>query len=102
MVTAVVEAANKDLWLMGARGVVRVPVADVRTAMVDPAHAVPPVNSPVGGLRALQSFPPIVYPRQSGVTLSARATANCEELFPPGRAQVGLPGASAVEPVSAH
>lgn len=30
MVTAVVEAANKDLWLMGARGVVCVPVADVR------------------------------------------------------------------------
>jgi len=44
MVTGVVEAHNRDLWLMGARGVVCVPANEVRAAMADPAHAVSSVN----------------------------------------------------------
>jgi len=44
MVTGVVEARGGDLWLMGGSGVVRIPAAEVRVAMADPAHSISSVN----------------------------------------------------------
>jgi signal transduction histidine kinase len=44
MVTGVVEARNGDLWLMGARGVVRVPASEISAAIANPVHAVSSVN----------------------------------------------------------
>ena len=43
-VTGVVETPGGDLWLMGASGVVRIPAAEVRAAMADPAHSISSVN----------------------------------------------------------
>jgi signal transduction histidine kinase/ligand-binding sensor domain-containing protein len=44
LVTGLVESRNKDLWLTGARGVVRIPAADVRAATADWSHAVSSMN----------------------------------------------------------
>src|SRR5262249_23989491 len=44
MVTGMVEARGGDLWLMGASGVVRIPAAEIREAMADPAHSISSVN----------------------------------------------------------
>jgi signal transduction histidine kinase len=44
MVSGVVEARNGDLWLMGARGVVRVTASEIHAAMADPAHSILSVN----------------------------------------------------------
>ena len=44
IVTGVVEARGGDLWLMGASGVVRIPAAEVRAAMVNPAHSISSAN----------------------------------------------------------
>jgi len=44
MVTGVVEARGGDVWLIGASGVVRIPAAEVRAAMADPAHSLSSVN----------------------------------------------------------
>jgi signal transduction histidine kinase len=43
-VTGVAEARGGDLWLMGASGVVRIPAAEVRAAVADPAHSISSVN----------------------------------------------------------
>jgi signal transduction histidine kinase/ligand-binding sensor domain-containing protein len=44
MITGVVESRSGDLWINGARGIVRIPAAEVRTALADPTHAVKSVN----------------------------------------------------------
>jgi signal transduction histidine kinase len=43
-ITGVVESRSGDLWLMGARGIVRVPASEVRAALADPTHSVSSVN----------------------------------------------------------
>lgn len=43
-VTGLVEARGGDLWLMGASGVVRIPAAEVRVALADPAYSISSVN----------------------------------------------------------
>ena len=44
LVTGVVQAHNGDLWLMGARGVVRVSASEIRAAIADPVHSVSSTN----------------------------------------------------------
>jgi signal transduction histidine kinase/ligand-binding sensor domain-containing protein len=44
MITGVVESHNGDLWINGARGIVRIPAVEVRSAIADPTHAVASVN----------------------------------------------------------
>jgi signal transduction histidine kinase/ligand-binding sensor domain-containing protein len=44
MITGVVESLNGDLWMNGARGIVRIPAAEVRAAMADPTHAIASIN----------------------------------------------------------
>jgi signal transduction histidine kinase/ligand-binding sensor domain-containing protein len=43
-ITGVVESRSGDLWINGARGIVRIPAAEVRAAIADPTHAVVSVN----------------------------------------------------------
>ena len=40
IITGVVESRSKDLWINGARGIVRIPADEIRAAMMDPTHAV--------------------------------------------------------------
>jgi len=44
MITGVVESHSGDLWMNGARGIVRVPAAEVQAALADPAHKVASIN----------------------------------------------------------
>jgi signal transduction histidine kinase/ligand-binding sensor domain-containing protein len=44
MITGVVESLNGDLWMNGARGIVRIPAAEVRAAMADSTHAIASIN----------------------------------------------------------
>jgi signal transduction histidine kinase/ligand-binding sensor domain-containing protein len=44
MITGVVESHSGDLWINGARGIVRIPAAEVRAAVADPTHTVSSVN----------------------------------------------------------
>jgi signal transduction histidine kinase len=44
MITGVVESRNGDLWINGARGIVRIPAPEIQAAMADPNHAVTSIN----------------------------------------------------------
>jgi signal transduction histidine kinase len=44
LVTGLVESRNRDLWLIGARGIVRVPAAEIRAAAADWSHRVASTN----------------------------------------------------------
>jgi signal transduction histidine kinase len=44
LVTGVVQARDGSFWLMGARGVVHVPAAEIQAAIADQAHSVSSVN----------------------------------------------------------
>jgi signal transduction histidine kinase/ligand-binding sensor domain-containing protein len=44
LITSVVESGSGDLWINGARGIVRIPARDVRAAVADPHHALPSVD----------------------------------------------------------
>jgi signal transduction histidine kinase/ligand-binding sensor domain-containing protein len=44
LVTGLVESRNRDLWLIGARGVVRVPADEIRAAAADWSHPVSSTN----------------------------------------------------------
>ena len=44
MVTGMAESAGGDLWINGVRGIVRIPAAEIRAAMADPAHSVSSIN----------------------------------------------------------
>jgi hypothetical protein len=43
-ITGVVESRSADLWMNGARGIVRVPAAEVRAAIADSTHQVASIN----------------------------------------------------------
>lgn len=43
-ITGVVESRNGDIWINGLRGIVRIPAAEIRTAIADPTHALSSVN----------------------------------------------------------
>jgi signal transduction histidine kinase/ligand-binding sensor domain-containing protein len=40
LITGMVDSDNGDLWINGARGIVRIPAIEVRSAITDPGHAV--------------------------------------------------------------
>jgi len=44
MITGVVESRSGDLWMNGARGIVRIPATEVQAAMADPTHNVTSIN----------------------------------------------------------
>jgi signal transduction histidine kinase len=44
LISGMVESGGGDLWINGARGIVRIPAAEVRAAIADPAHAVSSVE----------------------------------------------------------
>jgi signal transduction histidine kinase/ligand-binding sensor domain-containing protein len=44
LITSVVESNSGDLWINGARGIVRIPASEVRAAIADPAHALSSVD----------------------------------------------------------
>ena len=62
LVTGLVESGNGDLWLSGARGIVRLPAADLRAAMADWSFSVSSMNLREGDFVG----PDVIFPfRQS-------------------------------------
>jgi len=70
MVTGLVESHNGDLWLTGARGVVRITAAEILAAMGDPTHSVASVNLQEGDFVGPDVF--LLFRHSAHIDLSGR------------------------------